>query len=446
MSYFDRKQLTEERGAIVKQLNDMAANIAKEQRVFTAEETAQFDKLQSANEDLKAKIESALRVDKAIEEGLRTHDVQFPSARPQTRTTALDRDLALRALMLRGKKEQRNEFVDAAEKCGLDLSKQNGLDIRLTPIEPWWVEKRNGKLREERSGQSANTAGAGADLEQQSEIIRQIDIALKWHSGMRLASKVLRTPNGIPYFHPTVNDTSNVATANNDQNAENTAPTETDFTFSQVEFKVATYNTGAWPISVQLIEDAAIPVLEVISELLGVRIARKQNTDFTSATNTTPPWNGLVPSISNTFTTASTGKLTYQDYVGAVYALDKAYRSLPSYGLMLSDDAVRNAWSLVDNNGRPLMSMDADTIEPRDRLLGYPVIVNNDLGTVAAGNTVGVFGAFEKSVVRDVGDINLRILNEYFLAQYLAIGVIAWMRSSYAVVNPGAFYKVVVHA
>src|SRR5262249_3884101 len=130
----------------------------------------------------------------------------------------------------------------------------------------------------------------------------------------------------------------------------------------------------------------------------------------------------------------------------AIFTPDWSYCVDQSYAIMMSQSFYQHCWGLVDSQNRPLMDMSADAIDPRDRLLGRPVIINNDLASFGAGNVPAIAGACRHSLIRNVGGCELRTLRERFLYDKFAIGIAAWKRSGYRCVNPKAFCAWQVHA
>jgi HK97 family phage major capsid protein len=425
------KELRENYGKVVNDLRELSVRVHKENDgLYTPEHKATFEKLNQERIRLEGNIESA-EIDNTIAGVANTvrGKVEEKLAHPTMKGTDFyrqDAETALKGWLLRHKELTTEYHRNAAARCGLDYAENNNtLLCNIRANTPAW---------QTRTGALEGTNSLGGYTVVPDLIASEIDIALKYYCPFRDICRVFPTATGgQPLLFPTVDDTSVLAEAH----TEATADTEQDWTLSQVSVPATTqFSTGVYPISVELLQDSVIPITEVIAELAGIRIGRSMASSFTTT---------LKSDISNNYTTAASGTCTYVDIQGFVWSPDIAYLRLPSLGLMCSQSFISNAYSLVDSNNRPLMSMSIDSLGRQyATLLGYRVIPNNYLSTVAAGNVVAVIGPWEKALVRDAGPLVMKVLNERYMDQ-MAVGIIGWQRSSYKTIRPQGFYKLTVH-
>jgi HK97 family phage major capsid protein len=106
---------------------------------------------------------------------------------------------------------------------------------------------------------------------------------------------------------------------------------------------------------------------------------------------------------------------------------------------MMHDLVLAYARKLAVGNAdaNPLWQASFRDGEP-DRLLGYPVYVNNDMDSaITAAKKIMLFADFSKYKVRRVGGITLKRLNELYAAN-LVIGFISHLRLDGQLVATGA--------
>lgn len=425
------KELRENLGKTVKDLQDLAVRVHKENEgLYTPEAKQQFERMNAERVKLESDIESA-EIDNTIS-GISNNvrsKAENEFARPQYKGTDFykkDADTALKGWLLRGQKLDTEQHRHAAERVGFDYS-DNILSCQMKPSKAVW---------QQRTGANEGTNSLGGYTVVPDLIASEIDVALKAFCPFRSVCRVYPTATGgQPFLYPAVDDTSVLAVSH----SENTADVEQDWTLTQVSVPATTqFSSGIYPISLELLQDSVIPITEVIAELIGTRVGRSMASSFTTT---------LKSDVTQTSTTASADTCTFADIQALLWAPDFAYLQLPSIGVMASQSWIQNAYSLVDTAGRPILNMSMDAINNThyQTILGYRLINNNYLSTVAAGNTVAVFGPWERALVRDAGPLNMKVLNERFMDQ-LAVGVVGYQRSSYKTIRASAFYKQVVHA
>ena len=275
----------------------------------------------------------------------------------------------------------------------------------------------------------------------------QLEIATKYYGGIVSAADYIDTDTGTAWPYPTFDDTANTG----EITAENTAPTgslatgaasEVDPTYGAVSFGAYTIDSGFITASIQLLQDSAFDLDGYLLDALGTRVMRKTNTLATTGTGNNQP-TGVINAINVGATSVAGTGLTYVDIVNLIYSVDASYRMGPKVGFMCHDSTLAVLEKIVDNNGRPLWLAGGTTGDPLGQmrpstLKGYPVWINNDMPTVAAGNKALIFGDFSKFKIRRVKDsFSIRRLNERFIDK-LAVGFIAYQRVDSNCVNPKA--------
>lgn len=291
---------------------------------------------------------------------------------------------------------------------------------------------RGGFRREERALSTGTATAGGYTVPQgfQSELM----VALKYYGGMRQSRvRVMPTAAGNDIPWPTLNDTS----ISGRLLGENTAITPTDATFGSVTLKAYKYSSDQILVSRELLQDASVDVEAVIRGLFAARLGRITNLHYTTGDNSSKPQGVVTASTAGkTGAAGQTLTVTYADLVALKYSVDRAYRGQAEW--QMADDTFRALSLLVDANNRPLLQEQNESIagEPVERLLGRPVIINNDVPAMAASAKSILFGDFANYVIRDVMDLTVVRMNERY-ADNDQVGFVAFLRTDGRAVNAG---------
>jgi HK97 family phage major capsid protein len=428
------KTLREERGEIVKQLQDLVVNAKKENRSLSNEEMEKFDRLDSAQEDLKNKIDGLERIEKFDNLTLEESRNAIRTVRPESRSNAVSKELAYRGWFTHGTKGCKKEYRDAAAQYDIDLS---------SPVLNIPLARRQYRSDAELRAQTIGTSTAGGDLVAvDNQLMYQVERALKYYGGMMDVSRVLRTETGANLPVPTTNDTANAGVII----GEGSSITEVDETFGQVVLNAYKLTSGLVQASWELMTDSAVSIAEFVGESLGIRIARGINSYATNGTGSggSPAQpRGFLLDAHSGLTSETTGGtvITYNDLVGLEASLDPAYRKNAT--AMFNSGTLATLKQIVDGNGRPLWQAGLTGFAEgnQDRFMGYPYILNQDMPAVAAGNTPIALGDFSKYYLRIVaggndGGIELVRLNERYADQGL-VAFIAWVRLDGRLIDAG---------
>jgi HK97 family phage major capsid protein len=256
----------------------------------------------------------------------------------------------------------------------------------------------------------------------------EFDEALKQTGGMIEACRTYPTDSGNPLLWPMVDDTSNKAVIVGEGSSfTGLNPTVTHLTLNAFKYGTLVQAT------VEQLEDSAFDIEKWLKDEFVVRFARGVNADLTNGSGTGAP-QGITGAIS-TFTTSqgTATTLIYDDLVDTLHSTDPEYRVDKSCKWMFNDSTVRAIRLIKDNYGHPIFQTDPTSNLP-DRILGFEYVVNQDLpvigsgaGSPPAGVTVGLFGAFNRYVIRKVNGLLIQRLNERYADQGL-VGFLGWAR------------------
>jgi HK97 family phage major capsid protein len=257
-------------------------------------------------------------------------------------------------------------------------------------------------------------------------MIRALEQAQLFFGGMRSVATIIRTDTGATLPFPTVNET----TVKGRILGINTQATATDPAFGIMNLGAFKYSSDMVLVPEELLQDSGVNMPVFLGNALGMRIARITNQHWTTGTGTTQPW-GIVPRATaknlGTGTATTFGASTtaiYQNLVGIVHAVDIAYRRNAKF--MMNDAVLAIFAGLVDSTGRPIWAPSLAQDVP-DRLMGYPVVINNDMTPtlVNLARTV-VFGDLSSYYIREVRDVAVLSSRERFIdfhqTAFLAFG------------------------
>lgn len=444
ISKASREELLEARSAKMAQLTAM------QERQLTPEEQAAFDALVAQVNEIDAKVttlEAEVMADPAADPG--DAAVEQASARSiptlnelpkppaasepvyvntpvpnivrdlNDRRANRNRDMALRGWALQPTGLCTADHVRAANEIGFNLNNKV-LNLRLNEIPG----------KETRAQSTSGTAGGYLIP---TDLIRSLETALAYTCPIRQFAQVLRTASGNPIDIPTVDDTSN----SGELVAENTAYAAQDVTFSKVTLNAYKFTSKLVLASLELLQDSAINVGEILGNLLGERIGRSQLGFFTTGTGSSQP-QGAVTGSAAGVTSASATAIAVDDLLGLVHSVDRAYRDAGAF--MMHDSILLAVRKLKDSTNQPIFTQSYIVGEP-DRLFGYPVVINNSMAsTVATTNKTVLFGDWSKFIIRDALDIQLVRSDERYM-EYGQSAFVALARSDSKVTLSGAIKR-----
>lgn len=246
---------------------------------------------------------------------------------------------------------------------------------------------------------------------------------MKEYGGVRRVADVVTTESGNDLPFPTVDDTSNSGGIL----AENTQMTEQDVTLATKTLGAYMYTSKMVRVSLQLLQDSAFDLDSWLARALAERIARAQNTHFTTGTGTSQP-TGIVTgaTVGVTAATGGTTTVTYDNLIDLITSVDSAYWNNAKW--MMNVSTLSTIRKVKDADNRPLVEPDVQAPGP-GRLLGFPIEINPDMASPAASAVPLLFGDFEQGyVIRDVRQVEVLRFNERY-GDYLQVGVTAFHRS-----------------
>lgn len=432
------KELREKRAPIGKRIRELADKVNDEKREFTGEELTSWTESNAEYDRLSRQIEIAERSesieresngsteDRGIgRENRNGRKERGRERRGEDRTavpTSEDRALAMQAWFMRNSGKKISQAHRAAcERVGVNLrSREFVINLRKGPGPANVQEAR---------ALSAVSGPAGGDTVPDGFMSR-LEVALLQFGGVLQVADVFRTESGVPIPWPTMNDTSNEG----EMLSENTTAGESDPVTGSVLFSAYKFSSKFIKVPVELYEDSAFLLANLIADTVGERLARAKNRKATLGHGASEP-TGVVPSSKLGLTAAGQAAIAADEILKLERAIDPAYRVPGQAGYMAHDQTMLAIRLLKDGEGRYIWQQGLLAGEP-DRLNGWPVVVNQHMDTPAAGKKTLLFGNWKKFKVREVGQIRLRRLVERF-ADADQEGFIAFQRMDSNLLDAG---------
>tara|TARA_R110000803_G_scaffold145714_1_gene211487 strand:- start:891 stop:2150 length:1260 start_codon:yes stop_codon:yes gene_type:complete len=402
-------------------LRSQMANIATEARAKLAEVTnetpearadeieREFDAMMVDHDKLGARAERMEKADAAI----RSANAVDVSKRPEfeaRQAPAVDAGEAV---------SYRQAFYSMIANGGID-----GLDS----------EVRNVLRQSEVRTQTAGTTTAGG-FTVPTELASFIDKAMAASGPMYDSNlfTVLNTTGGNTFNIPTVDDTAVTPVAH----TEGTQPTDDggkDVTFGQKQLGAFAFDTEWVRWSYELANDSILNVEALLGELLGERLGRIANSKLTTGSGSSDV-EGIVTNSGLGKTAAAAAAITADEIIDLIHSVDPAYRASASTAIMMNDSTLAAVRKLKDGNGNYLWQMGNYQAGVPQNLLGYNVVVNQAMDSLATAKKVMLFGDMSKYYVRKVGGPSLFVARERFAPDY---GILGYARFDGVLANTGA--------
>jgi HK97 family phage major capsid protein len=439
-----KQDLLDKKGRLVNEANQILADVhAQKREALTPEEERKFNDIHADVEKLSSHLALIVKQEEAErnvnEVAARvTQPNATPSGPVESRLMASQRDYqdAARAWFIRGAKSAGPvpaAMQAAAKRVGLDIDSPHlpyKLAVRaMTGLDPasrqMWQQSHD-EYRAMAGPQSTTSVGGYAI---QDAAMREVEIAMLQFGGMRQVASVLRTDTGGSLPIPTVNDTTNTGSLI----GENVTATKLDVTLGQLTLDAWKYTSKEVVVSVELMQDSAVNLPEMLGRLLGERLGRATNLHYTTGTGTGQP-NGIVTAA--TFTQATTGNttgITYANLLALYHSVDPSYRRPGTF--MMNDNSLAKIKGIVDSQGRPLWLPSLVAAAP-DTIFGCPIVINQDMATMTISAKSIIFGDLSKYLIRDVRDFTLIRMDERY-AEFLSVAFLAFIRTDGDLLNAG---------
>lgn len=395
-------EMKQDRFGLYTKMKDMLNKADTEKREMTADENAEYNKIDK-------------EVDKL------TEDIQR-----REKMDTMERELA-------EKKEKEERQNQENKKNGtvrtIDTDEYKSA-FRQFIIEPSQITPEQRKMLLENRALSAVTGASGGYTVPQG-FYNKITEAMKYYGGMRQARTTkMPTASGNDIPVPTSDDTSNVG----ELVGESAPVSGQDIAFGQVLLKAYKYSSKSILVPIELLQDSAFDIESFLARKLGERIGRIQNTHFTTGDNSSKPQGVVVgATLGKTGASGQTTSIILDDLIDLEHSVDIYYRQQAEF--MFNDSTLKALKKMKDQEGRLIWVPGLAVKEP-DTILGHPYIINNDVAAMAASAKSILFGDFSNYWIRDVKAIELYRISEKYIENG-QIGFLAFSRSDGRMVDAG---------
>ncbi len=399
-------KLREDRANIYEQMKALLDKAEAEGRDLSGEETASYDRMETELDSLGNRIER--------EEKLAARAPEFDrSASPATVQPVVT-------------DEPRDEYAAAFAAY-----------IRNEPMSYEQQKALQGGFDSSIKNAAGVGTGAAGGYTVPPEFRDKFIETQKWYGPMLQEAEVIYTDSGANLQWPTNDDTANVGAIL----AENSQVTEQDVTFGTASIDSYMYTSKLVRASLQFLQDNAINADSWLAERLGVRVGRILNQHATTGTGAAQP-DGLVTGATvgatSTGSFATTGGISYDSLIDLVESLDPAYGGGPGLKFMAHQTARKAIRKIKDSQGRPLWEPSLQVGQP-DTLLGYGLVLNNDMPAMAQSSKSLGFGNIRQAyVIRVVKGLTVLRLTERY-ADYLQVGFLGFERADGTLQDSSAF-------
>jgi HK97 family phage major capsid protein len=444
----EKSELIEKRMRLLNEADEMLKRCKDEGRYdLTGDENKRWEEIHADADKIKAFVDKLeLQEGHSESQGRRSDPNQHEDRGRQqhqsriVKPTQADLDMSLRAWTLPGNKRT-DEMRAAAQRTGMSLD-SNSMTIRLAPegIKASGVNPDGTRCvtshdiaEWERRTAQGTTSGAVGLYTVPDETMRALEVSLTSFGGMRQVATVIRTATGADLPIPTVDDASN----SGEIITENTTINEQGVTFGQTVLQSFLYSSKYVLVSLQLLQDSAINVGELMGRLLGERLGRITNTHFTTGDGSSKP-RGIVAAAGSGVTSVADPP-TYDNFVDLVHSVDPAYRTGARF--MMNDATLKTVKKIKvlqysgDTVGTPLWQPSMVAGQP-DTILGYQYVINQQMASPGSSAKKVIFGDLSKYMIRDVRDIEIQVLRERF-AEYHQVAFLAFLRADGDLLDAG---------
>jgi HK97 family phage major capsid protein len=420
-------ELRNQAHTVLMRMHEMNDAVGAEGRDFTAEEQTNYDAARDEWMSLKNRAERQEFLENT------------PARDEDKRIWELDQDARADA-----PKDQAE--ADARGQRAYEQSFREYLSVKspkLLPAETWATlysgartldtteQKQLKNILSPAQYQAAMSVGAqtGGGFWVPDAMMERIEKAMLWFGGMSQFASTITTDNGADLPWPVYDDTGNVGR----RLSENTAATATDLSVGVRVLKSHMYSSDEVLVSYQLLQDWPVEAEGILADALAERIARVQNTEFTTYDGADGP-QGLVPVTTLGVTAASATDVTPDELQRLQFSVNRSYRDHPSSRYMANDTTVGEIMRMKDGNGNYIFMSPNSSTEPL--VWGKPIVVNNDMPDTATGLRAIVFGKGDAYKIRTVRGFSLLRMDERY-APSLQVSFLGFARADGGYINAG---------
>jgi HK97 family phage major capsid protein len=273
----------------------------------------------------------------------------------------------------------------------------------------------------------STTTGSQGGFTVPSDAASRFADILKNYSGVRRVAEIFKTTTGNVFSYPTSDGTGETG----ERLAENATATALDPSFGSAPLPTWKYSSKIFTVPFELLSDSNIDIEAYVFSRAAARIGRITNTDFTVGTGSSQPQGFAgVASSGKVGTTGQTTSIIHDDIVDLVHSVNTSYRQVPQgLAFQMADVTFKFIRKIKDATTNRPVYLPADGVQ-LETLLGYPVIVNDDVAVMAANAKSVFFGNWEIGYkIRDSLEVHMFRFTDSVYATKGQVGFLAIARS-----------------
>lgn len=408
--------MSEKRGKIEHDLNELLD--AAGEGGLSAESEAKFDALFEADAALKKQIEQIESVNAL---GSELGELRDSAAQITGRRELADPELENKAI--RGWLD--SQFAE---------TKQHVTDDTLKAMKEFGVKPNeefvlNGFCRGFRNDLTTGTASGDAGNVINQRLISMLQEAFLFYGGMVNVADVITTSNGRDFIFPTFDDTAQSGSMVAEATAVGSA---TNPTFAKPTLSAYKGTTDMLKVSWESMRDADVDLVALLGRAFGQRLGRLVNTTCTTGDGSAKA-TGVTVGAAAGVTAASATAITFDELIDLEHSVDPAHRVNSTF--MVNDSTVKILRKLQDADNQYIWQRSLVAGAP-STLLGYPVVINNDMPAATTGLVSVVFGNMSAYKLRIVEQVRVYHLTELYRASDEE-GLVAFNAFDGKIINPG---------
>lgn len=408
--------MSEKRGKIEHDLNELL-NAAGEGGL-SAESEAKFDALFDEDAAIKKQIEQIESVNAL---GAELGELRDASAQITGRKELADPELENKALRgwLDAQYAETKQYVDdAAVKAMKDFGIRPGDEFVL-----------NGFCKGFRNDLTTGTSSGDAGNVINQRLIASLEEAFLFYGGMVNVADVITTANGRDFIFPTFDDTAQSGSMVAEATAVGSA---TNPTFAKPTLSAYKGTTDMLKFSWESMRDADVDLVALLGKAFGQRLGRLVNSTCTTGDGSSKA-TGITVGAAAGVTAASATAITFDELIDLEHSVDPAHRTGATF--MVNDSTVKILRKIQDADNQYIWQRSVVAGAP-STLLGYPVVINNDMPAATTGLISVVFGNMSAYKLRLVEQVRIYHLKELYRASDEE-GIVAFNAFDGKIINPG---------
>lgn len=413
------KALSEKRGEIEHQLKALLDE--GEKRDWTAEDDAKYDALFAEDNAIKAKIERIESVNALGADLARLRDEDADRFQDKQLADPELENKALRAFLDSQWAETRGHVDESGAKAMKAYGINPGSKDLLLNGFCKGVDFKNDLTTGTSSGDAGNVIN--------QRLIASLQEAFLFYGGMTRVADVITTANGRDFIWPTFDDTSNSGSMVAEAGAAGSASNPT---FGKTTLGAYKGTTGVLKMTWESIRDTDVDLVPLLGRAFGERLGRLVNSTCTTGDGSSKA-TGITVGAAAGVTAASATAITFDELIDLEHSIDPAHRQGATF--MVDDSTVKLLRKIKDGDSQYIWQRSVQAGAP-DTLLGYDVVINNDMPAAAASAVSVVFGDLSAYKLRLVEQVRIYRLEELY-RENDQDGLVAFNAFDGKVINPG---------